>query len=291
MRSALGVALVVLTTSSVAFGQENLGGPGESCRARPDCKTGLKCLDNKCIDEHEGQSCGATPDCGTELKCIDNHCVNPNAPRTKTKPKDNQEPVGGKKWEQEDEDNAAPSAAMQEWMHFALKGVHPFVGLTFAVGAVNGGYTTTKGSAWGSGADGGLVLAVRGGVFINRHEIALEIAPMTYVWDFQAPGPAFAVGATYAYFIPLTQGETVRLYYPLRAGVGTFLGGANTGSNVFFEARADLVGLGMKIGHVMLDAHLPSFRYALTKGFFAGVGDATQHVLSWYFGFSASYIF
>jgi hypothetical protein len=64
-------------------------------------------------------------------------------------------------------------------MHFRLKGVRPFVGITFAVGAANGGFTGGKGSAWGSGADGNLVVAVRGGIMINRHELALEIAPYT----------------------------------------------------------------------------------------------------------------
>jgi hypothetical protein len=49
----------------------------------------------------------------------------------------------------------------------------------------------------------------------------------------------------------------------------------------------------MKVGHVMIDLHVPSFRYALTSGNFPSFGGAgvTQHLLSWLFGFSASYVF
>lgn len=48
-----------------------LGGPGESCRARADCQSGLRCIDATCVDEREGTSCQTGAECGS-LKCIDN---------------------------------------------------------------------------------------------------------------------------------------------------------------------------------------------------------------------------
>jgi hypothetical protein len=54
--------------------ESQLGAPGESCRTRADCKTGLDCAGGKCRDEHEGRECGATADCGGFLRCIDHVC-------------------------------------------------------------------------------------------------------------------------------------------------------------------------------------------------------------------------
>lgn len=293
-------AFIVFLCSSVAHAQpavENLGGPGESCRARPDCKPGLKCLENKCVDEHEGLSCGSTPECGTELKCIDNVCVNPAIPRKRPPPRHDDEPSPPPTLSPEDEQAKKQSeAAWKAWHDFALSGVHAFVGLTVGVGAVNGGYSGPRGSAWGTGADGAFDFAVRVGVFINRHELALQVSPFTYLWDLSdlggLTGAAVKISGTYGYYLPLTQ-NGLHVYYPLRGGIGFFMGGVNTADNVLFELRADLVGLGLRVGHIMLDLHAPSFRYAFTNGRFPlyGGNGVTQHLLSWVFGFDASYIF
>jgi hypothetical protein len=299
------VLLAVLAAPAYAqIPVENLGGPDESCRARTDCKPGLKCVGNKCMDPHEGESCAATPDCGTQLKCIDKRCVSPNAPtsppaESHPAPQHERPPprLPERVKPRPNEDEARNEAAWRAWLQFPLTGLHPFVGLSVGLGAVNGGYTGASGSLWGTGADAAFDLAIRGGIFVNHHELALEISPFTYIWDFQGlgqtTGPAFKVDATYAYFVQLTHGDKVRLYYPLRGGLGSFLGGANTGNNVFVEARADLVGMAMKVGHVMIDLHAPSFRYALTNGNFAQLSGLrlTQHLLTWVFGLSASYVF
>jgi hypothetical protein len=64
----------VAPVSAAAPDESQLGAPGESCRARADCKSGLQCIEGACRDPHEGQACGATPDCGGVLRCVDHVC-------------------------------------------------------------------------------------------------------------------------------------------------------------------------------------------------------------------------
>ena len=302
LAGSLTALAFVLTWGVLALAQEeNLGGPGESCRARSDCKHGLKCLANICVDEHEGQSCAATSDCGT-LRCIDNKCVNPLArpqppvqpppppvapppPPSVVPPAPPPEPVV----------EAPPSRALQEWLHFQRGDrVHPFVGFTVAAGFLNGGYTASEGTLWASGLDGAFLFALRGGVLMGRHELALEIAPFTDFWDLHVgPGPAFEANASYGYMMPLRQGPTAGVSWPLRVGAGVLAGGDNTASNVLFELRADLIGVSINVGHLLIDLHAPSFRYALTNGHVPGIAveGVTTHWLSFFFGTTVSYVF
>ena len=339
--TAIAFVFVALFGATVAQAdtEDNLGGPGESCRARPDCKHGLKCLANVCTDEHEGITCGATAECGT-LKCIENKCVNPlklpthpqptqpqpthpqptqpqptqpqptqpqptqpqptqpqpTQPQpTTTQPQETQpqptptttEPIGG--------GQAPETDPIEKWLKFDRTGMHPFIGITLALGLLNGGYTASEGSLWGTGADSAFLLAIRGGVLIDHHEISLEIAPGTYFWDFSEPGagPAFELNASYAYRIPLLVRERGAIMWPLRGGLGFVAGGANTKSNVLFEVRADLIGAAIDLGHVTIELHLPSFRYAITNSHVPGilVDGVTTHWLSFFFGTTVSYAF
>lgn len=222
-----------------------LGGAGESCRSRADCKTGLKCVDHTCLDQN-----AKAPEPGPE--------------------------------------NAQPETAPSEWMSFRLEGVHPFAGLNLMGGpaiplfALSGRSITRN-------ANGSFQLALRGGVFVGRTELALELAPFTYLpysTDTVAfAGAAFSVMGTVGHFIPLHEG-TVSLYWPLRGGVGLMAGGHNTGDLAYFEARADLVGVALRIGHLVLDFMAPSFRYAVS-----GSNGTTVHLFSWHFGGNISYVF
>ncbi|MBL8938148.1 MAG: hypothetical protein JNM69_26525 [Archangium sp.] len=60
-----------------------LGDVGESCRARADCRTGLKCINSQCAapavavpQTKEGQACEATADCSSDgsLRCVAKVC-------------------------------------------------------------------------------------------------------------------------------------------------------------------------------------------------------------------------
>lgn len=312
-RRLAGCAAVIVLTwvLGARADEDNLGGPGESCRARSDCKHGLKCLANVCTDEHQGETCGATSECGT-LKCIDNRCVNPNAapPATTTPPVQQPPPVQPPpvqpppvqqqvehpvvQPELTEPEPAPPSHAFDEWVHFQLKGIHPFVGLMLGVGFLNGGYTASQGTLWGGGADGSFLLALRGGVLLDHHEIAIEIAPFTDFWDLSVgPGPAFEANVSYGYLVPLITKPTAGMSWPLRVGIGVLAGGSNTGGNAFFEVRADVIGLTFNTGHVLLELNAPSFRYALTNGHVPGIAveGVTTNYLSFFFGGSASYAF
>lgn len=60
-----------------------LGDVGESCRARSDCRTGLKCIASQCAapavvipQTKEGHACEATADCSSDgsLRCVSKVC-------------------------------------------------------------------------------------------------------------------------------------------------------------------------------------------------------------------------
>jgi len=328
MKTKLATLALLLAVTAVGRADDSdLGGPGESCRARADCKHGLLCLQNVCTDQHEGQSCGATSECGT-LKCIQNRCVNPlrlpagtttappppppptttapppppptttappppppttTAPPPPPPPPETTEPTGGATSPTE----AAPSHAFDDWLHFKLEGVRPFVGFTLAGGFLSAGYTASEGSLWGPGFDGAFLFAFRGGVLVGQSEIALELAPGTDLWDAYAGGPAFEMNASYAYMLPILKSDSAELDWPFRVGIGVLAGGANTKNDVFFETRVDLVGVSLRIGHVVAELHAPSFRYAVTNGHVdpIAVEGVTTHVLSFFFGTSVGYVF
>jgi hypothetical protein len=240
----------------------NLGGPGESCRARTDCRKGLKCRSNVCADEREGESCGATSDCGGELKCISNVCTSP---------------LG----------NAAPSGGGggdSGWMRFKLDGLHPFVGTAFLGGPNVLVSSGIAGFGGGSVVDTGFNWVLRGGVYINKNEIALEISPGSYVATFPSAGVGFQFNVSYGYLFTLSESSSgASAYWPIRIGVGMVAG---NGASPAFQGRVDLVGIAIKIGHVIVDLYSPSFRFTV-----ANDSGVTAGFLSWDFGAGASYLF
>ncbi len=263
-----------------------LGGPGESCRARSDCRPGLLCKVQICVDPHEGESCGATPDCGGELKCIGGTCRSPFTPTVPpTAPAYPQPyPQSPAPYPYPALPGAQPPAAdsgggASEWLAFRLKGNHFFAGMTFMGGPVLPVFTgsfaagvapVTKDFLW----------ALRIGGLFGRHELGLEVSPGTYAW-MPDVGLAFQANVTYGYFIPVYQSENVGVYWPMRFGAGVFTG--HTGGLVFVETRADLIGLAVQVGHVIFDLHLPSYRYAVSPA------EQVVHVLSWNFGGGFAY--
>lgn len=242
------------TPPSPPAADASLGGPGESCRARTDCRKGLKCRGNVCADEREGESCGATSDCGGELKCISNIC---------------QGPLGVA--------SSGGGGGSGDWMRFKLDGLHPFVGMTF----IGGPSLVFVSSA--SATTGGFLWALRGGVYSGKTEIALEISPMTS-FPGAGAGPSFQTNVTVGQLFTLSESSGgVSAYWPVRVGAG--MAAANLGGRVFIQVRGDLVGAAIKIGHVILDLHLPSFRWFVSPGSF------DIHYLSWDFGGGFTYAF
>jgi hypothetical protein len=265
---SLFFAMVAIAINVSARAQQTtpLGSPGESCRARTDCQAGLKCMNQVCTDQHEGESCGASADCGGQLKCIDNKCTSGIA------------------------SHGGGGGDMSQWLDFKLTdgNVHPFVGLTIAGGFDTVGVTNAGLLSGGFNTfDGAFLFALNGGVFIGNHQLMFEVAPVTYVYDGKASGPVFEMTASYAYFIPVVDSGSVHVYWPLRFGVGMMAGpNINLFGLAFFEMRADLVGIALQTGHLLIDVHFPSFRYGITDK------DGSQiHTLDWVFGTSIGYAF
>ena len=238
------VAAAAMLVAPFSFAQDapqNLGANGESCRARSDCRAGLRCVNQVCTD---------------------------NAAATPSK------------------------AGSDDWMKFnPLDGnVHPFAGIVLAGGFDTGGVTGNFSAFFNNNFktfDGSFLFALNGGAFFGNHQLSFEIAPVTFVYDGKANGPVFEMVASYAYFIPLTESGDIHVYWPIRVGVGMAAGPDNNAFGfAFFQARADLIGAAIQIGHAIIDLHLPSFRYAITDK------SGTQlHLLDWLFGMSVGYAF
>ena len=163
---------------------------------------------------------------------------------------------------------------MDRWMSFQLEGTHLYAGISLAPG-VSMGLDYDSGAT--SDSAGGFAFAFRFGALFGRTELGIEISPVATVVDFDARAN-FTLNGHVGYLVPLTQ----NLYWPLRFGVG-FLAVNTARADALFQARADLIGLGYKLGHVLVEANLPTFRF--TTDFDAGA------VMTWGFNFSASYVF
>jgi hypothetical protein len=211
-----------------------------------------------------GESCRARSDCEPNLKCIDLVCVDEKAP---PKPKE----TTTKK-------------------SFALEGVHGFAGISLRTGPgwlmiANGKSATTD-----QRLEGTFAFALRVGLFANRSELALEIAPFTDVPYINVPpiftGSAFSAAVTYGYYAPLYETPKVGVYWPVRFGAGVLAGGNNTGNLVYLQARMDLIGFALRFDRIMIDLDLPSFRYLFTDS-----QGTTLHVFAWRAGLNVSFMF
>ena len=140
--------------------------------------------------------------------------------------------------------------------------MHPFVGLTFLGGPSFAVITGSLASGSASQLEGAFLFALRVGTYIDRHELAFEVSPLTYQYYTNTGGPTFQVTGTYGYLIPVGKSPNLEVSWPIRIGVGMMAG--NTGGLAFFQARADLVGLNLRTGPLIIDLYFPQFRYAVT---------------------------
>lgn len=279
----LFACLVFVPVRAFAGDASMFGGPGESCRARSDCRTGLKCVSQVCVDDHEGLACQATSDCGAELACVRNKCV----VRSATASPMTWHPTAHPSREQtEQAEQADPKPS------FALEGVHPFFGITTAGGPTSLGVANDQDFVLDPTVQGSFLFALRGGVMVGRNELGVEMSPGTYAYYSNTGGGAFQFNVTYAHYLPIHEGGSVSVYWPLRGGVGMFTG--HTDGMAFFQGRADLFGLALRFGHVMVDLHAPSFRYGVSNTSYNGKaasGTASVHLFSWEVGTSVTYVF
>jgi hypothetical protein len=236
---------------------QNLGGVGESCRARADCESGLRCIASVCRDPLEGTACGASAECGPHLRCYQQVCQSPLTAYA---------PLGGA-----DERPRDPADGLT-----TIDGAHGFIGASLMLGPALTG-----------SLEGVFLFALRAGLYADSNELAIEITPFTSLYHLDLP--VFQVNVSYAYLIPVVRGTNAALYWPMRFGVGFLTG--NTNGNVYVEARADVLGLALQVGQVMVDFHFPSFRFAWTPSTYSYYGYVSSVFLHWFGGVGVSYMF
>jgi hypothetical protein len=278
-RRSIGAGAVV-AAALVALGApawaQVLGEAGESCRARADCREGLRCVENTCTEPPAG-ACESDADCAEGQTCSEGACA---AARD--------EAAAGAAPEQgeaEGADAVGDEPAGGRWADFRLEGTHFFAGVTFAPGLTG---------FWPYGGDlpvwFGFLFALRAGVLFGRTELSIELAPDTWVWDFD-PGehPHFTdhsySGNVESLTFLVNVGGLIRLAdsvsWPLRFGLGLAAVELPL-TSVYMQGRLDLIGLAYQYGHLLFELNLPSIRFSSE---FRNVG-----IWGWLFTLSVSYV-
>jgi hypothetical protein len=137
------------------------------------------------------------------------------------------------------------------WSEFELGGAHGFAGLLLGP-ALTGEWYYGGEPTWRAG----MLLALRGGILLDRVELALELAPATMWWSF-ARDPMLSFNVTVGSLVELAD----NVYWPLRFGLGVT--GVNAPHDAtYMQGRLDLVGLVYKYGHVLFELSLFSPRFS-----------------------------
>jgi len=246
MRQVIGVTFLVSLAAGTA-GAQPVGEPGESCRARSDCREGLRCIANVC-HQLAGRACSKDIDCGAGRVCRDSRCAALPAAKPGT------------------------AASGKAWSDFELQGTHLIGGITISPGMTG---------FWNYGGpvevDPAFFFALRLGVLFERTELALEIAPKTWVWDFESDRSSFSLNVSIGRLLQLSE----RAYWPLRFGLG-FTAGDLPIKDVYLQGRLDLIGVVYQYGHLLFEVHLPSIRF---HSELRNVG-----IWAWLFNISVTYV-
>lgn len=237
-------ALFVVTLAAGPLGaQQQAGDVGESCRARVDCRQGLRCVQNICREPVV--ACRQDADCGIGMVCQAGRCQEVALGATRK--------GGG-------------------WSDFTLGGTHFFGGVTFAPGMTG---------FWDYGGPvevhAGFMFALRLGMLFDRTELALELAPKTWIWDFDQDLSSLSFNVSIGGLVSVAR----QTYWPLRFGLGLTHGDLPL-EEVYMQGRLDLIGLAFNYGHLLFEISLPSTRFHTE---FKHVG-----IWAWLFNLSIYYI-
>lgn len=226
------------------------------------------------------------------------------------------------------ENPPAPERPVKKRPPFTLKGVHAFGGLVMMLGGgFSGRSPGSHGVAdqWGGGG-AEFLFGFRGGVLVDQHEVAVELSPGTYameshIYARETPacgaisyyynrcsgGPVFQLNGTYRHLFRLHGSGSTEVFWPLGAGIG--LAKETSSELVYFQARADVLGVTIRTDRLVIDLYFPSFRYGVTHAMMAvddpswiaphcrtggnavACTSTTAHMLSWLVGVGASYVF
>lgn len=277
-RQSIGAGAIV-ATALLALGApawaEALGEAGESCRARADCREGLRCLENTCTAPAAG-ACEADADCAEGQTCVEGSCAAAETGGDAAAAPAEQGEAG--------ETTESPETG-RRWADFELEGTHFFAGLTFAPGL-------TGFWPYGGGVDVwfGFLFSLRAGVLFGRTELSIELAPDSWVWDFDPAAHLYFSdhdweGNVESLSFLVNIGGLVRLAdnlsWPLRFGLGLAALELPL-TDVYMQGRLDLIGLAYQYGHLLFELNLPSIRFSSE---FRNVG-----IWGWLFTLSVSYV-
>jgi hypothetical protein len=163
------------------------------------------------------------------------------------------------------------------WADFTLGGTRFFGGITLAPGMT--GYWNYGGPV---DVEPAFFFALRLGVLFEKTELALEIAPKTWVWDLDDPKrKSFSLNASIGGLIRVAN----HAYWPIRFGLGLTAGDLETPNvqkNVYMQGRIDLIGIVYQYGHLLFEVNLPSTRF---HSEFQNIG-----IWAWLFNLSVSYV-
>jgi hypothetical protein len=151
----------------------------------------------------------------------------------------------------------------------SLVGVRGFGGIVLGGGASLHSWRSPSGDQLDRPTTAGaFIFALRAGLFVNRNEVSLELAPGTYYpilgvdraendsLDNDESITSFT--GSYAHHIEMTRGA----YWAFRFGAGLIHRSHGTNlDGTHFQGRIDLLNISVKTRYVLLDFSFPSVRY------------------------------
>jgi hypothetical protein len=161
----------------------------------------------------------------------------------------------------------------------AFGGVQPFIGLVAATGVtVLRSPTEDEVDLIFAAEIPTLLAALKGGLFLGRAELGVEVAPLTQLYWYI---PTFEAHAFGGYHLRLSD----KVSWPLRAGLGVFMGLKDPVPRL--HARADLLGVSIRTDRALIDVHMPSVRFTPLPA----RGDRPDgSIVSWLVGVGVSWL-
>jgi hypothetical protein len=205
----------------------------------PACRPGYACVQGECVSACN-PPCGAGEVCTASLQCV----PDPDAGL----------PPG-----------AEPDLPEGDRAH-RLVGVRGFGGIVLGGGVTLHSFVNADRDGLEDPVTAGaFIFALRAGLFVNRNEISVELAPGTCYPILGADDPAVdndesitSFLGSYAHHIEMTRGA----YWAFRFGAGLIH--RSHGSRLdgtHFQGRIDLLNISVKTKYVFLDFSFPSVRY------------------------------
>lgn len=282
---SLSVLVVVLSQTPDSL----LGDVGESCRARSDCRSGLKCINAMCTAPapvtKEGQPCEATSECSSDgsLRCLAKVCSKPKSivntqpsPAPVAYPTPASAPAPATAW--------APPPPPPAYAPVSDRPVGPPPMpardvatdnqlVTDAV-ADTSMFTETK-FFLGLDATAGVLTSlatigphVKLGWLFKRVQLDINLGFLATSY-----GGMVAARTSLGFIVPFVDSENFSFFWSPKGGLSSNIGPVFT-----FGAHADLVSFGIRAGHFFIDLQLPSVGAHFLGG--GGVSIPVQGKLS-----------